>query len=286
MDAELRHVAKYAEPYQKMFPDATLAVHLSTARSAFFMSQEERKDEALRTVALLRDAYQRARQHAPEAVPTAVYQSFSNGGLIPLATMLRYSKDAPAELPHTLATVMDCSPGCNDGSILADAATVGFKADTAVRKMELGVWKAQIRTGHAISSVIDRILGRDDPITFGRKTLNDPRSWVRPGVPDRIPPRLYAYTEIDPYIPPPQVLAHATEAYQVQTGSDKKPCVHELEGVPASGVHILPDGVQLCRWEKAQHCSLARHAPETYWEAIRQFMHLAVAQHATFRAKY
>lgn len=285
MDAQLKHVDKYAKPYSEMYPHATVLIQLSTAKSAFFTTREGSRPEAETSLEVLRSASDRARNMVPGERPTVLFHSFSNGGFIPLSTLLYFGCKDPMRLPQPLAHIMECSPGELSGKTLADAMTVGADTDTMYGRTSEWMTRTLGRALMDGISGYSQVRGQEHPFERVKREFNEPASWAWSDAPARIPPRLYTMTLADQFIPPDRVYKHAAQANAALTGQAGDVPVVDMEGLAPEDVRLNHVPVQICRWEHAKHCELARHAGPTYWTAIRQFLTSVVATRVAPQSK-
>lgn len=284
MDAELKYVAKYALPYTEMYPNATVLVQLSTTGSAFMTSMPGGKPDTLAALQLLREAHDRARTSTPDRRPTVVFHSFSNGGLMPLTSLLECGRAEPERLPQPAAYIMDCSPGYLDGNGFARA--MASMAPSSSLSEQLRHWATRNATRTYFNGVnaLAEFWNRENPLERAKRELNEVSTWAWGPTPAQLPARLYTYTAADRFISPEAVRAHAEQAQA--TMGPRPLCVHSMEGVAAKDVRMTDDRVQLCEWTSPKHCAIARDAPHTYWAAVGEFLERILTSSDVRKAKY
>lgn len=284
MDAELKYVSKYVQPYMELYPHATVLVQLSTTSSAFMTTPPGGEPDTLAALELLREAHDRAHAVSPEVRPTVVFHSFSNGGLMPFTSLLDYGCRTPERLPRPLAYIMDCSPGYLDGKLFAEAMAPMAPTGSYLGQFQHWMMRNSSRAVFDGINAYAWLRRRENPLEVAKHYVNDVASWAWGERPAQLPARLYTFTEADAFIAPDAVIAHAQEAQDTMRHEPVR--VHDLEKLAPEEVRLTEDTVQLCRWTTPKHCAIARHAPGTYWAAIRQFLETAVAHNAAPMAKY
>lgn len=283
MGAEIKYVSKYALPYTELFPHATILVQLSNTRSAFLQWPPGGKEDTEKALNILRAASARAQAAMPHVRPTVVFHSFSNGGIMPFTTLLDRGCQSPTDLPEPLAYIMDCSPGNMSGKVLADAMGLVPTQNSILHNVRVRALRMLVTNFFNLQTACSHHLGKDDFLEHAKNRLNKTQTWAWGHEPERLPARLYLYTLADRFIDPRDVATHGAQAQA--TFSDRPAPVHQMEGIAARDVKLTDDPVQFCEWKTALHCALARHTPEVYTEAIRQFLEGAMATRHTYKAK-
>ncbi|WFC98056.1 hypothetical protein MYAM1_000778 [Malassezia yamatoensis] len=283
MDAEIKHVAKYAQPYIELFPNATVLVQLSTVRSAFLTSVPGGQSDTDLALSLLHEAQNGASASLPDVQPTVIFHSFSNGGMMPLHTLLQLGCKSQRKLPKPMAYIMDCSPGHLDGDKFAQV--MAKMAPTDSYAAQIRHWATRNATRvlfNGLTSYAD-LRKIENPLELVKRNLNETSTWAWGSEPQQLPPRLYTYTAADPFIDPKYVYQHAEQA-SVANGTPV-PEVLSMENLTADQVRISDNPIQLCRWETAKHCAIARSNPQTYWKAIQDFLKMVAAKNVSPQAK-
>ncbi|WFD42140.1 hypothetical protein MPSI1_000779 [Malassezia psittaci] len=283
MDAEIKYVAKYAQPYVELFPNATVLVQLSTTRSSFLTSTPGGQSDTDLALNLLHEAHNGASASLPGVQPTVVFHSFSNGGMMPLHTLLQSGCKSQRKLPKPMAYIMDCSPGYLNGNKFAQAMAPMAPTDSYTAQFRHWATRNATRVlFNAITSYAD-MRKVDNPLEMVKKSVNETSTWAWGSEPQQLPPRLYTYTAADPFIDPDCVYEHAKQASLVN--GTPVPEILSMENLSANQVRITDNPIQLCRWETANHCAIARSTPQIYWKAIQDFLKMAAAKNGSPQAK-
>lgn len=117
MDAPLRIVTKYAAPYAKLFPEATIVVELSTGKS-FMMKREVRRKQLGKVTDVLEEvqASNEARSSLHQQVAELEKSSKQAGLRLDVDSQIKFSEEAKGEEGGKV--VAKSSESSSDGSIM------------------------------------------------------------------------------------------------------------------------------------------------------------------------
>lgn len=309
MDAPLRLVAKYAQPYAILFPQATILIKLSDGKS--YISKEKVRREQLHTIiqeitttpeksssphgkAELGDSTVTlidAAEASTESTKSRgiVIHSFSDGGANNLSlfldelSFLTY-KSSGGNIPTIYSLIMDSSPGKSNPRTGSTAFTMHLANRPKLRALVrffvwLFLWSLKIWTA------VKGDMNRGEKM---RQRLNALQSWqwlmsissvtARPATRATVPPRMYMYTKSDKLIPWQFVEEHARDlADTVQPGSSPRLVQMEDAKQRAQDLSSSPMSVELRRWDTPAHCSIGRSDFDGYWRAVMQFYQSVLA---------
>ncbi|CBQ69111.1 conserved hypothetical protein [Sporisorium reilianum SRZ2] len=312
MDAPIRLVAKYAQPYTVLFPDATVLIQLSDgksylARDAVRRQQLQRviaelsradetavttsntKDVGDSTITLIEHSEARSASSSEDGKPDApevggfVIHSFSDGGAGNLALFLDELVRRKAESPRVHSLIMDSSPGKSNPT----SGSVAFTMHLANRPRVRAIVRFFVYLGLYLLQIWTKVTGRPGRGELMRKRLNSLRSWswvtasYSPQQPRSektdFPPRMYMYTRADKLIPWQYVEEHAHHLARLR---HTQPHLVQMEKPDERQAVTKHDGsadytVELRRWDSPPHCSIGRADFEGYWAAVMDF-HLNV----------
>ncbi|ORY74512.1 hypothetical protein BCR35DRAFT_321910 [Leucosporidium creatinivorum] len=241
MDAQLKHLEKYVQGYNKLYPFATILL-LRSHQSSFY-----RPSSYLRRT--LAPAVDHLRALHPSATPgpnsPILVHSFSNGGALGLKVLneLMSSSAVKGEKEQepllgrgegvpARAIVFDSSPGIGSLSLTLRAFTAPYKS-----WWKKGPAYVFILALYGVSWLF-RILLRRPPTLLA---LSDYLNTSLPPV-----PRVYLYSTTDLLIPSADVVAHAKAA-------------------KGRGVQVRME-----EFEETEHVAHARKEPERYWGAVKE----------------
>ncbi|CAE6436425.1 unnamed protein product [Rhizoctonia solani] len=245
MDAQLPHLYKYTEQYNKIYPSATQII-VRIHQSFFWKGEAANRASLFPVIKLLRDAG--INEHTTAEKSGLLVHAFSNGGAFAQTSLARtIAKSLPSSatgpaLPAQ-AFVYDSLPGIIDLRITILAFTAQIRSPILRSLAQLGFGTVYV-LGTVWGRTIGLLLGQEDPFTRLRRELNEPRL-----LPQHVP-RTYIYSDIDDIIPSESVEGHAKEARQSISGN----AGHEL--------------VRLAKFEGSAHVSHARKDGKRYWDEV------------------
>ncbi|WFD29694.1 hypothetical protein MSPP1_000705 [Malassezia sp. CBS 17886] len=279
MDTPISYVNKYAIEYAKRFPHARILVHLSTTRSAFRSNDAKFAKAAVPVVQAMQEAGDAAAARLPNIRPTAITHTFSNGGLTSLVALLRFAgKQSSPTFPSPLASVFDSAPGETDPVVFANASTFGMERQR-MGKLKKPFLYGFLWTYQSVQDVFNYVFGRLDFISQLRAFANTPSlwHWLEDEQPQCVlPPRLYAFSLADPFIPAKSVEKHARDAQDL-TNTEPLPLVQPQRGEKLVWPSLEDVQMRLLRYDTAPHCAMMRVDKEGYWNAVDQFIQDAIA---------
>ncbi|KAH7330742.1 hypothetical protein B0J17DRAFT_679440 [Rhizoctonia solani] len=180
MDAQLPHLYKYTEQYNKIYPGAT-QILVRTHQNYFWKGEAAKRASVFPVIKLLRDAG--INEHTAAEKSGLLVHTFSNGGAL-----------AQTSLARTIAESLP--PRVTTPALPAQA----FIYDSLPGILDLG---------HTIGLVLGQ---KEDTFTQLHRELNEPRL-----LPQRVP-RTYIYSDIDELIPSESVEGHAKKARELIGG--------------------------------------------------------------------
>ncbi|CAE6490704.1 unnamed protein product [Rhizoctonia solani] len=248
MDAQLPHLYKYTEQYNKIYPGAT-QILVRTHQNYFWKSNAANRASVFPVIKLLRDAG--INEHTAAEKSGLLVHTFSNGGALAqtsLACAIAESLPSNATVPAipAQAYIYDSLPGILNLRVTAIAFTAPIRAP-ALRSLAKLVVGAIYILGSAWRNTIGVVLGqKEDTFTRLHRQLNEPTLLSQ-----RVP-RTYIYSDIDELIPSESVEEHAKKA-------------RALIGEDAG-----PELVKLVKLEGSSHVAHARKDGKKYWgEVVR-----------------
>ncbi|SPO31164.1 uncharacterized protein UTRI_05188_B [Ustilago trichophora] len=203
MDAPIRLVAKYAQPYTVLFPDATVLIQLSDGKS--YLAREnirreqlqrviseitssgaetktikvvETKDVGDSTVTLIDHSEARTtssddgKEEAPKAGGFVIH-SFSDGGAGNLALFLDEMARRSGPSPRVHSLIMDSSPGKSNPK----TASIAFTMHMANRPRLRAIVRFFVYIGLYLLKIWTTVTGQTARGELMRKRLNSLRSW-------------------------------------------------------------------------------------------------------------
>ncbi|KAJ9475056.1 hypothetical protein PHBOTO_004932 [Pseudozyma hubeiensis] len=202
MDAPIRLVAKYAQPYTVLFPDATVLIQLSDGKSylaredvrrkqlqrviaeisASAASVEDKNNEAKdvgdSTVTLIdhSEARSATSEDGADQAPQQggfVIHSFSDGGAGNLALFLDEMTRREATSPRVHSLIMDSSPGKSNPK----SGSVAFTMHLANRPRLRAIVRFFVYIGLYCLKIWTKVTGQPGRGELMRKRLNSLRSW-------------------------------------------------------------------------------------------------------------
>ncbi|CAE6465835.1 unnamed protein product [Rhizoctonia solani] len=250
MGAQLPHLYKYTEQYNKLYPLATQI--LVRAHASYFWGSETTRRAAISPVIkLLRDAGIHE-STVPESSGLLVH-TFSNGGALNETTLARaiadtLSPSAKAAAIPAQALIYDSLPGVLNirVTVLAFTAPIRSPAFRAIARILLGILYILGTAWRYLEGVV--FGPTEDLVTKLHRELNEPKL-----LPQHIP-RTYIYSDVDELIPAKSVEGHAAKAGQ-NAGT-----------------------IKLVKFLGSPHVAHARQDPEKYWDTVVQTWEAALAK--------
>ncbi|CAE6436380.1 unnamed protein product [Rhizoctonia solani] len=244
MGAQLPHLYKYTEQYNRLYPSATLIIVRAHA-NYFWRNETARKAAVLPVIKLLRDAG--IHENTTAETSGLLVHTFSNGGALnettlarTIADTLRSTTDIPA-IPAQ-ALIYDSLPGVLNirVTLLAFTAAIRSPAFRTIAKSLLGILYVLGATWGYLESIV--FGQKEDLVTKLKRELNEPKL-----LPQHIP-RTYIYSDVDELIPAESVEGHAKKARDLIGGG--------------------ADVVNLVKFQGSPHVAHARKDPRRYWDTI------------------
>ncbi|KAF6810123.1 indole-diterpene biosynthesis protein [Colletotrichum sojae] len=249
-DAQLKHVAKFADGYNILFPSSKIIVLTSPLLSGLFRGPQHRHNGIL---PLLKEAFGPASE--PPQKPSVLAHVLSNTGLMYFTAMLEaYKRSFGRPMPHSLV-VMDSVPG----SMEPKKANIGNLADTLAAGAGLPwppvITKALIVSSMYVMGTVDLLGIRENPVTVSMRNANDAELATTGAR------RVYVYSKEDPITLWEAVEEHAADARE-------KGYAVECELSEGSG-----------------HVEHMRKHPERYWHLVKRSWEEATAADRPVRAR-
>ncbi|KAF8707707.1 hypothetical protein RHS03_03579, partial [Rhizoctonia solani] len=245
MGAQLPHLYKYTEQYNKLYPSATLII--VRAKPNYFWSNETtRKAAVFPVVKLLRDAG--IHENTVARSSGLLVHTFSNGGALNETTLGRAITDTypPTNTPAipAQALIYDSLPGVLNMrvTLLAFTAAIRSPAFRTIAKFVLGILYVLGATWGYLESII--FGHKEDLVAKLKRELNEAKL-----LPQLIP-RTYMYSDADELIPAESVEGHAAKAKELVGGDS--------------------DIVKLVKFRGSPHVAHARKDPKRYWDTVVQ----------------
>lgn len=247
MDAPIRLVAKYAQPYTVLFPDATVLIQLSDGKS-YLARENVRREQLQRVIAEITTPSAGAEEKAVKPVETKdvgdstvtlidhsearsassddgkdspsqaggfVIHSFSDGGAGNLALFLDEMARRKGTTSRVHSLIMDSSPGKSNPR----TGSYAFTMHLANRPRIRAVVQFLVYLGLYLLKIWTKVTGQPARGELMRRRLNSLRSWswvtasykgqVAKKEEADFPPRMYMYTKADKLIPWQFVEEHA-----------------------------------------------------------------------------
>lgn len=206
MDAPIRLVAKYAQPYTVLFPDATVLVQLSDGKS-YLARENVRRQQLQRVIAEINARSSSSELEALQSVQTRdvgdstvtlidhkeakssasseveggeesepsgfVIHSFSDGGAGNLALFLDEMAHRPGASPKVYSLIMDSSPGKANPK----TGSFAFTMHLANRPRLRVIVRALVYIGLYLLKIWTKLTGQPQRGDLMRKRLNSLKSW-------------------------------------------------------------------------------------------------------------
>ncbi|QRW19637.1 hypothetical protein RhiXN_01043 [Rhizoctonia solani] len=247
MDAQLPHLYKYTEQYNKIYPGAT-QILVRAHQSFFWKGEAANRASVFPAIKLLRDAG--INEHTAAEKSGLLVHTFSNGGALAQTSLARIiakslPPDATTSALPAQAFIYDSLPGILDLriTILAFTAPIRSPIFRSLAKVAFG---AIYVIGTVWRNTIGHLLGQEDAFTRLHRELNEPRL-----LPQHVP-RTYIYSDVDDIIPSESVEGHAKKARELIGGN--------------AGAEL----VRLAKFEGSMHVSHARKDGKRYWEEVKR----------------
>ncbi|KAH7330727.1 hypothetical protein B0J17DRAFT_771925 [Rhizoctonia solani] len=242
MGAQLPHLYKYTEQYNKLYPFATQIIVRAHA-SYFWGSEATRRAAVSPVIKLLRDAGIHESTMADSS--GLLVHTFSNGGALNETALARAIADTRSPSTKTpaipaQALIYDSLPGVLNirVTVLAFTATIRSPAFRAIAKVLLGILYVLGTAWRYLEGVV--FGSNEDLVTKLHRELNEPKL-----LPQHIP-RTYIYSDADELIPAESVEGHAGKVKQ-DAGA-----------------------VKLVKFQGSPHVAHARQDPKKYWGTVVQ----------------
>ncbi|CAE6346554.1 unnamed protein product [Rhizoctonia solani] len=243
MGAQLPHLYKYTEQYNKLYPFATQI--LVRAHAKYFWGNESARRAAVSPVIkLLRDAG--IHENTTAESSGLLVHAFSNGGALNQTTLARAIAESISPSANTSALpaqalVYDSLPGVLNirVTLLAFTAAIRSPVFRAIAKAFLGILYILGATWKYLETLI--IGPKEDLVARLHRELNEPKL-----LPQHIP-RTYIYSDFDELIPAESVEEHARKAKDLIGGGT---------------------GIRLVKFHGSSHVAHARQDPERYWNTV------------------
>lgn len=248
-DSRAKHVVKYADGFQRVFPGANQIMVLSPISRAIFQSREQRAEhmKCVVNAAFPSDTHG---DYDDENEGSVLIHMLSNtGAIFYTSTLLAYREIYNKPLPHRLV-VLDSTPGTTEISLrtlprLSYAMTLGtaawFPWPFVVTQC---LWAAFLAT----NCFVETVTGRDSAPVTALKTFRNPETE------EKSARRLYLYSKDDQIILWSDIEEHIAESRR--------------QGWQADAV----------TFEGSGHVRHMQVHPEKYWKNIQLAWIEAVAQ--------
>uniref|UniRef100_V5EYN3 Uncharacterized protein n=2 Tax=Kalmanozyma brasiliensis (strain GHG001) TaxID=1365824 RepID=V5EYN3_KALBG len=299
MDAPIRLVAKYAQPYTVLFPNATVLIQLSDGKS-YLAREQVRREQMQRVISEITTPLPRQEKDVGDSTVTLidhaeatgveeggfVIHSFSDGGAGNLAIFLDEMARRKGTTPRVHSLIMDSSPGKSNPR----TGSYAFTMHLANRPRVRAVVQFLVFISLYLMKIWAKVTGQPARGELMRKRLNSLRSWSwvtashagsqRKEEAGDFPPRMYMYTKADKLIPWQFVEEHARHLADVRK---TQPALVQMEkeGQRERVLSAVKDGaegagaeykVELRRWDTPAHCSIGRADFEGYWAGVMDFL--------------
>ncbi|CEL58315.1 hypothetical protein RSOLAG1IB_03061 [Rhizoctonia solani AG-1 IB] len=243
MGAQLPHLYKYTEQYNKLYPSATFIIVRAHA-SYFWGNETTRKAAVFPAIKILRDAG--IHENITAETSGLLVHTFSNGGALNETALARAiaetvpSANVPA-IPAQ-ALIYDSLPGVLNILVTLIAFTAAIRSSVfrTIAKFFLGILYVLGATWRYIEGIA--FGPKEDLVTKLKRELNDAKL-----LPQHIP-RTYIYSDVDELIPAESVEAHAMVAKNLAGSST--------------------DVVKLVKFQGSPHVAHARKDPKRYWDTV------------------
>ncbi|CAE6430614.1 unnamed protein product, partial [Rhizoctonia solani] len=214
MGAQLPHLYKYTEQYNKLYPFATQILVRAHAKY-FWGSETTRRAAVSPVIKLLRDAGIHENTMAESS--GLLVHAFSNGGALNVTTLARAIADSLSPTTNASAIpaqalIYDSLPGVLNirVTLLAFTAATRSPAFRAIAKVFLGILYIMGTMWKYLETLV--FGPKEDLVTKLHRELNEPKL-----LPQHIP-RTYIYSEVDELIPAESVEGHAKKAKELIGG--------------------------------------------------------------------
>ncbi|KAF9881485.1 hypothetical protein CkaCkLH20_00631 [Colletotrichum karsti] len=207
-DSRLKQVARFADGFRIIYPEAKIIIILAPIFKSLFSSQEQRVQ---RIQPVLDEAFNSNATHLSSTKqPSILAHVLSNTGCLYFtATLEGYRQEFGHAMPHTLL-IMDSVPGSMDH----DTSNIGTLADAVALDAKSRVpWPPQVTKAFCIillyvMRAIELARSRENPIVVSNRMSNDEKFSTKSAR------RLYIYSKEDLITAWQAVEKHAAEAKQ------------------------------------------------------------------------
>jgi predicted transposase YbfD/YdcC len=236
-DGQAKHVAKYTDGFQQLFPSANQIMVLSPISRAMWQSREQRAENMTHVV---KAAFPNEDVGTHDEGSVLIHMLSNTGAIFYTSTLHAYREAYNRPLPHRLV-VLDSTPGTTEISLrtlprLSHAMTLGtaawFPWPFLVTQC---LWATFLAANH----LVERITGRDSAPLTALKTFQNP------DMEDKSAKRLYLYSKDDQIILWSDIEEHIAESRE--------------QGWQADGVI----------YEGSGHVRHMQVHPEKYWKNIQ-----------------
>ncbi|SCV70749.1 BQ2448_3511 [Microbotryum intermedium] len=254
MDAQMKHLAKYAAGYHRVYPSSTILL-VRSSQSSFYSRAETQLPALSPAVEFLRARLGESGSAVPAAGPSSglLVHTSSNGGCLNLkminemmlGSSLSHITKADSQGPAEHKTDSDAVKGIPARAVVFDSCpgNGGLKTMVSAFTVPLNNWllKAPAMVLVALVFGMTRFF---NALRFRPSILEQVGTYVATQIP--LVPRLYLYSETDKLIPAHHVEANAQRARQ-QGGR-----------------------VTMLKFDGTEHVNHARKEPEKYWGAVKE----------------
>ncbi|EME47824.1 hypothetical protein DOTSEDRAFT_124317 [Dothistroma septosporum NZE10] len=230
MGAQLKHIAKYTQGYQKLFSHSAILLVQSSIKDTF--ASDAKQADRLNVAAAVIVGYKKS---SGNNRPILLHAMSNGGGITStrLATILK-QQDHGKVFDRQ---VLDCQPSRPHRRLGIRAMVMQLPSNPVIHF--IGTWILTVWT-YCGWFLHVTLLGQEDIISRLRRLENDPTLF------DLSIDRLYMYTKQDTLVPYKEVHEHAEEARR-------------------SGYLVKEDVFQ-----EAPHCALVREDAARYWKQIEE----------------
>ncbi|KAL1968003.1 hypothetical protein VTN77DRAFT_2420 [Rasamsonia byssochlamydoides] len=253
-DGQPRHVAKFTDEYKSLYPAARIIGVLSASKDIIFNSRRSAIAVMLPVVALLSSGSsssgeENVNQEGKASDERVLIHVLSNGGCVNFeATCAAYYSVFACPFPHSLL-VLDSALGggrfVTEVGRMSRAVAVGVLAAFPISRImpaAAAQTVAQLTCLMWLTAMVgvpELLLGRENPVSVARRSLNSSRHLMDPTA-----ERLYIYSVSDNIIDWKDVERHAAEAAA-------RDCVVRRE-----------------KFEDSPHVSHLKRHRQRYWDAV------------------
>ena len=229
MGAAPKHIAKYTDGHQRLFPNTSILLIESTLPNMLLGADLAPACEVIESFA--KDTSLRPNDTEN---PYIILQACSNGGATNASWLANSLLKTNERLPFR-RIILDCCPGKGEVKGATEAMTMQLPKQPLVQL--LGSWF--LYSACVLFVAIYTTMGWEDGLTKLRRRLNDPTVFSTEV------PRLYMYSEQDALVNWQHVHEHAEDARQ-------------------KGYSVREE-----KFSKAAHVALLMEDSERYWNAVK-----------------